>query len=205
MKYTCVVLAAGQGSRLNLGFNKVHYKLKNGYTILENALSNFVYDQDCIKIILVINEQVKLNIDTSKIVTVSGGLRRQDSVLKGLELVETEYVMIHDGARPYLSFKHLDEIKKTLLKNDAVILGVKAKDTVKHIDNNGFIVETYDRNFIVLAQTPQAFKTTIIKQAYKQNIEASDDASMCESVGIKVKVVFGDYQNNKITFIEDLK
>lgn len=98
--------------------------------------------------------------------------------------------------------KHLDEIKKTLLKNDAAILGVKAKDTVKHIDKNGLIAETYDRTLIVLAQTPQAFKTTIIKQAYKQNIEASDDASMCESC-IKVKgLVFGDYQNNKITLLK---
>lgn len=61
MKYTCVVLAKMvRAVVLILGFNKVHYKLKNGYTILENALSNFVYDQDCIKIILVINEQIKL-------------------------------------------------------------------------------------------------------------------------------------------------
>lgn len=206
MKYTCICLAAGSGSRLNLGYNKVLHVLKNGMSILENALINFIKDDDCIKIVLVHNEEIKLNVDDSKIVFVKGADKRMFSVYNGLQEVKTDYVMIHDGARPFLKFEHLEKLKKELEKSDAVVLGVKAKDSIKEIDENGFIVKSLDRENILLAQTPQCFKTKLIKKAFESNVcDVTDDASLIEAIGFKVKFVEGDHSNIKITFKEDLE
>lgn len=206
MKYTCICLAAGNGLRLNLGYNKVLYTLKNGLSILENALRNFILDEDCVRIVLVCNEKISLNLYSEKIIFVQGGDKRMLSVYNGLQKVETNYVMIHDGARPFLKFEHLEKLKKALEKHDSVILAVKAKDSIKEVDEDGFIVRSLERKNILLAQTPQCFKTEIIKKAFELNIDdATDDASLIEALGYKVKYVEGDYSNIKITFKEDLE
>lgn len=209
IKYDAIVVASGKGTRLNLGYNKVFYKLDEDTTILDMASRCFVEDEDCQNVIVVTNEEeFDLVKNNPKLVLVQGGKLRMDSVLNGLAKVKSDYVLIHDGARPYLDKHDLDNLKKALEDEEASILAVKAKETVKVVDD-GYINKTLNRNQIYLAQTPQGFKTSTIINAFQKakgvNIEFTDDASIAEYSGIRVKIVEGSYRNNKITYLDDLR
>lgn len=207
--YAAVVVASGKGARLNLGFNKVFYRLKDGKTILDHALSSFLLDEDCRKIVVVTNrDDFDLVLKDPKIKLVEGGKMRADSVYNGLKEVDEAYVFVHDGARPYLDTASLNALKEKVFVHDAAILAVKAKDTIKYV-KDGFIERTLDRNYIYLAQTPQAFKTSLLKACYQKakemNMEFTDEAMVVEQLGYKIAIAEGSYDNNKITFKEDLK
>lgn len=209
IKYDAIVVASGKGTRLNLGYNKVFYKLDEDTTILDMASRCFIEDEDCQNVIVVTNEEeFDLVKNNPKLVLVQGGKLRMDSVLNGLAKVKSDYVLIHDGARPYLDKHDLDNLKKVLEDEEASILAVKVKETVKVVDD-GYINKTLNRNQIYLAQTPQGFKTSAIINAFQKakgvNIEFTDDASIAEYSGIKVKIVEGSYRNNKITYLDDLR
>ena len=198
MKYDAVVVAAGKAVRSELGFNKILFKMKNGKTVIENVLDIFLDDKDCQKIILVTDEEI---VSKNKLVVVTkGGEERIDSVENGLALVESEYVLIHDGARPFLNKKALEEVKEKLEENDAVVLGRQAQETIKVV-NGDKILSTIDRSHIFLAETPQGFKTSLIKECYSQrgDVKFTDDASLLEALGKEVYVVFDKYDNKKLT------
>ena len=202
MKYDAIVVAGGSGKRANLGFNKVLFKMKNGKTVLENACSLFIEDVDCIKLIVVTNE--KISFDSPKVIVVNGGKERYISVKNGLEKVTNEYVLIHDGARPFLSKEDLENLKKELMNNDGAILAYKSIDTVKYVKDE-FVDRTINRDNIYLALTPQGFKSNLLKKAYDINIfeNITDDASLFERCGYKVKIVIGNKDNKKLTNKED--
>ncbi len=201
MIYDVVIVASGKGQRANLGYNKAFYKMKDGRTILERSASLFVEDEDCRNIIVVTNEdyfdQVFKN---DKVICTVGGKERRNSVENGLKLVSSEYVLVHDAARPFLNKLSLEEIKKELIISDACILARKATDTIKVVDNNK-IVKTLDRNSIYMAETPQAFKTSLLKKCYEdsENIIFTDDASLVESLGYVVTIVEDKFDNKKLT------
>ena len=134
-------------------------------------------------------------------------LIRGIGVYAGLKLTASPYVLVHDAARPYLDIADLKALKDTLQKEDAAILAVKAKDTIKTV-RDGYIQKTLDRNNIYLAQTPQGAKSHILKAAYEKalntDIPFTDEASILEYCGIAVKIVVGNYRNIKITYKEDL-
>ena len=198
MKYDAIVVAAGKGKRAELGFNKILFKMKNGKTVIENVLDIFLDDKDCQKIILVTDEEI---VSKNKLVVVTkGGEERIDSVENGLALVESEYVLIHDGARPFLNKKALEEVKEKLEEKDAVVLGRQAQETIKVV-NGDKILSTIDRSHIFLAETPQGFKTSLIKECYSQrgDVKFTDDASLLEALGKEVYVVFDKYDNKKLT------
>lgn len=208
ISYDAIIVASGKGSRLSLGYNKVFYKYEDGQTILDKACALFIEDDDCKNIIVVTNEEeFHLVNHNPKLILVRGGKMRKDSVYEGLKVVKSPYVLIHDGARPKLEVEDLDKLKSSLIENDAAILAVKAKETIKLVIDS-YISETIDRNKVYLAQTPQGFRYEIIKNAYDKaidsEIEFTDDASIAEYVGIKVKIVEGSYSNNKITYPSDL-
>ncbi len=201
MFYDVVIVASGKGQRANLGYNKAFYKMKDGRTILECSASLFVEDEDCRNIIVVTNEdyfdQVFKN---DKVICTVGGKERRNSVENGLKLVSSEYVLVHDAARPFLNKLSLEEIKKELIISDACILARKATDTIKVVENNK-IVKTLDRNSIYMAETPQAFKTSLLKKCYEdsENIIFTDDASLVESLGYVVTIVEDKFDNKKLT------
>ena len=198
MKYDAIVVAAGKGKRAELGFNKILFKMKNGKTVIENVLDIFLDDKDCQKIILVTDEEI---VSKNKLVVVTkGGEERIDSVENGLALVESEYVLIHDGARPFLNKKALEEVKEKLEEKEAVVLGRQAQETIKVV-NGDKILSTIDRSHIFLAETPQGFKTSLIKECYSQrgDVKFTDDASLLEALGKEVYVVFDKYDNKKLT------
>lgn len=207
MKYDAIVVGSGKGERAKLGFNKVFFKMSNNKTVLENAYHLFLEDKDCQKVIIVTNkENLDLVENNEKIIKVVGGETRQDSVYNGLAKVNNDYVLIHDGARPYLTLKELENIKKELETEDGVLLVLKEKDTIKYSENN-YINKTINRDYIFRALTPQGFNTSLIKQAYdhimENNLKVTDDAEAFELSGYKVKMIIGDECNQKLTNPQD--
>lgn len=213
MKYSAVIVAAGSGTRMKLGYNKVYARIQGNDTILEKTMAAFLNDSDCEQLVIVTDpdtfqKEVSSRIP-GRIVLAKGGATRQESVASGLGAVMSRYVMIHDGARPYVSQTLLDSLKKELENSDAVIPGVPCKDTIKVI-KDGYIEKTIPRNTLAAAQTPQAFKTDLIltcmHKAMIDGYTGTDDAELVEKYSsTKIKVIEGSYENIKITTPEDLK
>ena len=213
MKYSTIIVAAGKGERMKLGFNKVYAELEDGRTILEHAMEPFMNDEDCVQITLVTDAEDYYHHNMQKrwpgrISIVRGGSTRQESVSHGLDTVFAEAVMIHDGARPYLDSDSLERLKETMETEKAALLCVPSKDPIKVV-KDGYIVETPDRNTLMNAQTPQAFETELLvscmNQAFDEGFTGTDDTSLIERYSdVKVKAVEGSYGNIKITVPEDL-
>lgn len=209
--YTAIVLCAGSGKRTGLGYNKMFYQLQ-GETVYEKTVNVFLNDKRCEEIIIVCKKEEQAHfkklLNRKSMKFVEGGKERQDSVYAGLMHVTSDYVMIHDGARPFVKKELLDRLVEGMQKHQAVLAMVPCKDTIKRV-KNGKVIETLVRSELMQAQTPQAFQTSLIRNAYreamKKNIQATDDASMMELVGKDVYVVEGDYDNIKITTKEDLR
>ena len=206
MKYDVIIVASGKGQRANLGYNKVFYHLKDGRSILDCSIAKFEEDDDCRKIIVVTNPEHFHEVKGFKTIVVEGGKERRDSVYNGLKMVESEYVMIHDGARPYLNKEALGDIKEKLKECDCVVLGKIATDTIKIVDSDK-VVETIDRNRVFQAETPQAFKSELIRNAYENcaDINFTDDTSLVESLGYEVRIVIDRFDNKKLTREEDFR
>lgn len=211
MDYSAIILCAGKGSRSGLNYNKMLYRFQDK-TVYEMTMELFLNDKRCKQIIVVtkkdeINDLKKL-IMSNKIEYIFGGQERQDSVYNGLQVVNQNYVLIHDGARPYLKIENVNDLLSCLKSNDACLLSVPVKDTIK-VCKDGKVLETLPRTMLMQAQTPQAFKTSLIKECYQlgkdNNVMATDDTSLVEKFkNIEIKTVMGDYDNIKITTPEDL-
>lgn len=207
MNYDVIVVASGKGTRANLGYNKAFYRMKDGNSVLEHSLSLFLEDQDCKNIIVVTSEEYMDEVPThDKLIKVIGGKERKDSVANGLRFVNNDYVLIHDAVRPFLSKKALDSVKDKLSVCDAVCLGHMSTDTVKLIED-GKIVKTIERSNVFMAETPQGFRSSLIKECYEkcEDINFTDDSSLVESLGYTVEVVINDSDNHKLTMHEDFK
>lgn len=211
MEYSVIILCAGNGSRTGLSYNKIFHKI-NGKTVYEQTIDSFLNDQQCQQIIVVTKKSelsaFRKIVNNTKITYVIGGKERQDSVYQGLQVVNSPYVMIHDGARPFVEKKEIVALLNCLHSHDACLLMVPVKDTIKQV-KDGKVVKTLARETLMQAQTPQAFTTELIKEAYQKakdtNYLATDDASLVELFSdTNVYVIIGSYQNKKITTIEDL-
>lgn len=207
--YQVILLAAGNSSRSGLNYNKVLYTF-NDNTIIYKSASNFINDDRCNKIFLVCKES-EMNAfkvifkDVNKIEYVIGGNTRQESVSNGLKYVNSEYVLIHDGARPNYSINLVNNILEKLQSYNAVIPALKIVDTIKEVKNN-IVVKTINREVLRSVQTPQGFKTSLIVEVHKnaKNNEYTDDASMVESLSCEsIFVVEGEKNNYKYTEKED--
>ena len=176
--YSAVILAAGSGTRLGLGYNKLLYKLDD-QTIIEKTVSVFEKDIDCKEIILVISkndEQVMKDIFKNRVSYVFGGSTRQESSYNGVSHATQEIVMIHDGARPYVSQKELDSCKKQMMLSDACLLMVPVKDTIKVV-KDGIVETTPNRSTLMAALTPQCFKKTLICDCLERAMRSLDSFS----------------------------
>lgn len=209
--YSVIILCAGKGTRTGLDYNKMLYTFE-GKTVYEMTLEKFIYDEKCGQIIVVTRKEerqtFKQMIQNQKIEFVDGGKERQDSVYAGLKKVCHDYVLIHDGARPYVEDHYIQSLLECLKEHKACLLMVPCKDTIKRVID-GKVIETLKREELMQAQTPQAFHKDIIIEAYQKGIQfnyaATDDAQMVEKFTDEaVYVVMGDYANKKITTPEDL-
>ncbi|NDY43182.1 2-C-methyl-D-erythritol 4-phosphate cytidylyltransferase [Dissulfurirhabdus thermomarina] len=141
---------------------------------------------------------------------VAGGTRRQDSVRAGLSAVgpEWEWVAVHDAARPFVAAADIEATCLLAREVGAAVLGTAVHDTVKEVDEDGFVVRTLDRSRLLLAQTPQVCRRADLERALAraeaQGLEATDEAALLEAVGQPVGVVLGSRRNFKITTPDDL-
>jgi len=213
-----VIVAAGKGTRMNKGINKVYLNIK-GKAILARTLDVFFACDSIGEVVLVIAEEdmelcekkVLKEIEIKKpFKIVFGGNERQDSVYNGITSTDknSDIIVIHDGARPFVTKDMIEKSIEEAKKYKAVVVAMPVKDTIKMIDEEGLITKTPDRKQLWLAQTPQVFEREIIVQAYEfckaNGIKATDDSMMVEQMGVRVKVIEGSYENIKITTPEDL-
>lgn len=212
-----VIVAAGTGSRMNMGINKQFIKLE-GKEIIAYTIEKFYNNSNIEDIVVVVKEDEseffkkeildKYNFKNVKIAY--GGKERQDSVYNGLKLLDEkcDVVLIHDGARPFVSDKIIDKSIEEAKEHKAIVVGVPVKDTIKVIDNDKNIVDTPNRSVLWAVQTPQTFDYNILidayKDAFKNKFYGTDDAMLVERIGYKVKMLEGSYNNIKITMQEDL-
>ena len=212
MEYSVIVLAAGNGKRSGLEFNKVLYEI-NGKKILDYSIDVFLLDEKCKQIVLVASatehDSLTHLYKNKKIIVVTGGDTRQESVRFALEHVTLDYVLVHDGARPFIPEAAIQKILVGLMVNDSVTLGVKAKDTIQEIEGNR-IVRTLERDRLILTQTPQGFLKDKLVRAHNlalkhEFIGTDDTVLMDEFLKIKALYIEGDYRNIKFTTIEDIE
>ena len=175
MKRTAIVLAAGQGKRMNSSVQKQFLMLK-GKPLLYYSLACFQNSKDIDEIILVTGrdsidfckkEIIEMYGFTKVKKCVAGGKERYDSVYQGLLACEDcQYVFIHDGARPFVSEEIISRAKEAVEKWGACVVGMPSKDTVKLADNNHFIAQTPKRSQVWNVQTPQAFSYTPVSYTH---------------------------------------
>ncbi len=138
---------------------------------------------------------------------VLGGARRQDSVHIGLDALppECEWVVVHDGARPFVNARMIEDGLQAAAATGAAIAVVPAYDTVKRVAPDGSVVETLDRSELALVQTPQVFRRDLLKRAHAEvPDDVTDDAAMAERIGIEVRTFEGARSNLKVTEAQDL-
>lgn len=208
MKISAVIVAAGSGTRMKAGKNKVFLEIL-GKTILEHTVSVFSGMSMIDEIIVVTNEieeAEKILSKYSKLkAIVPGGTVRGESVKNGLKKADGDFVAIHDGARALILKEDIENVLDAAMEFGAAALGVKCKDTLKMADENGFISKTMDREFLYNIQTPQVFKLLEITEMYEKCNEVfTDDCALAEKYGVRVKIVDGSYDNIKITTPEDM-
>jgi 2-C-methyl-D-erythritol 4-phosphate cytidylyltransferase len=213
-KYIALVPAAGKGSRMKSKEEKLSIKI-GSYPILVHTLKNLDETAVLDKIILVVaparinqwkKELSKYSFKTT-ISLVAGGRRRQDSVLNGFKKVPKDIyiVLIHDGARPFVTGKDLKTGIKFSEKYGVAIPVTRVKPTIKEVDSKNFVRRTFNRKSLRAVQTPQCFKYDILKKCLENNKkDVTDEATLAEYLGYKVKTFKGFDKNIKITTKEDL-
>lgn len=221
MKHVGILMSAGNGKRMGTDIPKQYLELV-GKPVLYYSLKA-MQDSFLDEIIVVaskdyfqfIKEELVEKYSFSKVISiVEGGAERSDSVYNGLCAVsnpETSYVYIHDGARPMLSGELLLRSREDAECYGSSVMGVRSKDTIKIVDEDGFVSSTPDRSFLWNIQTPQTFVGSDLLTAYEllkktKDVFVTDDSSVMEMFGtLPVHITEGDYKNIKITTPEDLE
>lgn len=224
MKTTAIVLAGGSGKRMNSAVKKQFL------TICDKPLLYYslkAFEESFIDSIILVASEEDKNYCQEEIIDkyhfqkvekiVSGGKERYHSVANGVMAAgETDYIFIHDGARPFVTQDMLKRLLHEVQKSSACVAGMPVKDTIKIADTDGYIETTPRRDLVWMIQTPQVFSYELISKAYailikeeeallKKGISITDDAMVVETLlGERVKLVEGSYKNIKITTPEDI-
>ncbi len=215
---TAIIVAAGKSERMGTGTDKAFLNL-GPKPVLAWSLLAFERCPDVDQIVVVVRKDqivatkaLTRMFGISKIRTVvSGGTKRQDSVMNGLKEIDsdTRIVVIHDGARPCVKPETITETIKLAKRAGAAVLGCHILDTVKFVEKGTTVSRTEDRSKLWGVQTPQAFSASLIRKAYAEvaakKLEVTDDASAVELLGEPVKIYETNMPNLKITTVEDLQ
>ena len=217
-KYAAIVLAAGSGKRMNSQVHK-QYLIIQDRPVLYYSLKAFE-DSAVDEIVLVVGKgeekfcrkEIVDKYGISKVkAIVEGGKERYHSVFEGLKQTsDADYVLIHDGARPFVNQDIIRRCMQEVQKYQACVVGMPVKDTIKIADEGGYAKQTPDRKNVWMIQTPQNFSYALIYEAYEEMLKTedtaiTDDAMVLERIkGKKSKLIEGSYRNIKITTPEDL-
>lgn len=221
-KITAIVLAAGSGSRMKSKTKKQFMEIK-GKPVIWYSL--FEFEKSRVDEIILVTGKEDIDYCKKEIVekynlkkiknVVAGGSERYESVYNGLKEVTGNIVLIHDGARPLINNGIIERSIEGTIKSDACVVGVPVKDTIKRANKEGYIIDTPNRSELWITQTPQSFKTDLVKMAYKKmkeelekgntTLNITDDAMVVEEFTTnQVRFVQGDYKNIKVTTPEDI-
>ena len=217
MHVSAIIAAGGQGTRLG-GVAK-QLRMIGDRTILERSIEPFETSARVDEIVVVLPAEVlslsplSLTGFRTPLRVVAGGARRQDSVMAGLDVVDpaTDIVVVHDGARPFCPVELIAETVEAAFESGVAIAALPARDTVKEGQDDqglglGFVSATLERERIFLAQTPQAFRLDVLRDAVRlgAGLEATDEAVLAERAGHQVRLVEGASKNIKVTTNDDL-
>jgi 2-C-methyl-D-erythritol 4-phosphate cytidylyltransferase len=217
-KVTALIPAAGMGKRMGKTMAK-QFLLLGDKPMLAHTLLVFQRASEIDEIIPILSQEdmesclqdIIEQYHITKVKTlVVGGKERQDSVAHGLQKLEKDasIVIVHDGVRPFVTPGMIKETIDLAKKGECVAVGVPIKDTIKEVDDKGFVRRTLERSKLWAIQTPQTFPLKILmrayEQSYKNKVYGTDDATLVERSGGKVRVIMGSYENIKITTPEDL-
>ncbi len=214
-KQNNIAILVGAGSGERMGFKEKAFLSINGIPTLIRSVLPFVKSRFVDRIIIVVKEN-KIGLAKSIIKKyklgkiqkiIKGGTERQDSVYNALKTIkEANYILVHDIARPLVTTQLINSCIKCAIKYGAAIPAIQVRDTIKI--GSGFVQKTLDRKSLWAVQTPQVFKYGILKRAYKKagqdKFYGTDDASLVERLGQKIKIVPGDPKNIKVTLLSDL-
>lgn len=217
---TAILPAAGVGKRMVTAGHRLPKQFLEiaGVPILTHTLRQFE-SCDSVDHVTLVCEESMLDFVATEIVEaerytkirkiVRGGKERQDSVYSGFcSSLPSDYVVVHDVVRPFVSQSRITEVLEEALRYRAAILAVPAKDTIKAQDDQQFVERTLDRSVLWNVQTPQAFEYGLLREAfenaYAEDFYGTDESSLVEALGVRVRIVPGDYENIKITSPEDL-
>ena len=209
MKTVAIIPAGGTGKRLKARVSKQYLHLDH-IPVLIHTLNVFQKSKVIDNIVLAVPTDDLVSVrqelidkyGLTKVTTiVAGGRERQDSVRNALSVIDGKYdiVLIHDAVRPFVTDKMIKQVVAAAKTTGAASAGVKAKDTIKETQKDNIVATTIPRQNLWLTQTPQAFKFELLKKAYKtaydEKFYGTDDASLVERIGKKVKMIEGSYEN----------
>ena len=207
-----VVVAAGQSTRMS-GMDKV-FTTVAGLPLVAHSISVLEACESIDRIVMVLSStrvaegrRLVQEQGWRKVIDVcAGGERRQDSVVTGLErLEECQWVLVHDGARPCITTYLVEQGLESARETGATVAAVPSKDTIKVVSRDCIVESTPDRTKLWSVQTPQTFRYDLLMSAHREATgDFTDDASMVEAIGGRVKVHLGSYDNFKVTTPEDL-
>ena len=223
MKSCSLILAAGgSGTRFGGEVNKILLPL-HGKAVVQHSLEVFLLHPAIRQIVIACREEDQAALEEivrqaedlcrdkketplPPVALTKGGATRQESVYRALLLCTEEFVLIHDAARPFVKAEMADACLAALDHADGAAVAVKSRDTVKICDEDGYVLSTTDRSRTWLVQTPQAARREALLSAYEkaESLPATDDASLLEAAGYRVRLVPGSSGNRKITTPEDL-
>jgi 2-C-methyl-D-erythritol 4-phosphate cytidylyltransferase len=216
MDTSVIIVCAGNSTRMQ-GKNKILLSLGDSL-VIGNTMSAFQQCESVREIIIVAREcdipEIKKEAERIGITKLSacttGGDTRQKSVINGIKCIsqDTDFIAIHDGARPLVKPEHIEKTIKDARVFGAATLGVPVKDTIKTV-NDGLITDTPPRRFLYITQTPQVFRKELyfegVNFSIEHELDFTDDCQMVEAVGGKICMTVGDYTNIKITTPEDIE
>jgi 2-C-methyl-D-erythritol 4-phosphate cytidylyltransferase len=213
-----VIAGGGRGLRVG-GRTPKQFRSLNGIPVLLHTIRRFDRHPEIAQIVVVVPpayvrraEHIVRRGGCRRVVgVVAGGDNRQDSVRRGLESFPRPpgIVLVHDAVRPCVSRAVITAVIRGARKYGAAVVGVRVTDTIKVGTPDGFYRETLDRTVLWAVQTPQAFRRNLLERSHAAAVEAAftgtDEASLAERIGIRVRIVEGEYGNLKITTSDDFK
>ncbi len=211
MHVSAIILAAGRGVRFG-GAGRKQFLRLGGVPVLQRSVEAFLESSTVTDLAVALPVESTRDVPAylvgqrKPIRLVAGGDRRQDSVANAFARVEdaADVVVIHDAARPLVSQSVIARTVHAAAEFGAAVAALPAKDTVKRADEAGNVAETLQRDRIYLAQTPQAFRVPVLRDALALHVDATDEAMLAERAGHQVRLVDGDPRNLKITTPDDL-
>lgn len=201
--FAAIIVAAGSGTRMNTDKMLMPFLGKSVISHTVEVFKNCGFFDEII-VLASKNNIEKISTLLSDVVVAEGGATRGESVVCGLKNTKSEFVLVHDGARPLITKEIIEKTAEECILSRCAAVGVVSKDTVK-TSTDGIITGTVPRESCILIQTPQGFKREELIKAYeKYGTEETDDCAVMEKMGAKIKIVEGCYENLKLTTPEDV-